>query len=133
MLAMAFVWQFARWRLYSEDPAELSRKGVEFSDKKMYNEAAKEFQKAVSIYNSASARAYHNLGWVYELKGDYPQAIVNYEEAIRRNPKQLPSYERAGYLYYRTELRKKRLEAGEFVVKTDPKIRVISGFRMRIK
>lgn len=122
MLAMAFVSAVCTMApLYSEDPAELSRKGVEFSDKKMYNEAAKEFQKAVSIYNSASARAYHNLGWVYELKGDYPQAIVNYEEAIRRNPKQLPSYERAGYLYYRTGNYEKAVEAGEFVVKTDPK------------
>ncbi len=36
------------------------------------------------------------------VEGRLPGALKNYEEAIRRNPKQLPSYERAGYLYYKT-------------------------------
>lgn len=106
--------------LLADDPAELTRRGVELSDQKKFDEAARQFDRAIEIQDKASAKTYHNRGWVRELKGDHPGALKNYEEAIRRNPKQLPSYERAGYLYYKTGDFDKAVETGEFVIKADP-------------
>ncbi len=106
--------------LFPQDPADLTRKGVQLSEQKKYDEAAKEFNRAIDVYNNASAKTYHNAGWVLELKGDYPGALKYYEEAIKRNPKQLPTYERAGYLYFKTGDFEKAVAAGEFVIKADP-------------
>ena len=107
--------------LHSEDPADVMRKGAQFSDKKMYPEAVKEFQRAIDLYNASSAKAYHNMGYAMELKGDYTGAIKHYEEAVRRNPVQIPSFERVGFLYFKTGEYEKAVSAGEYVLKTDPK------------
>jgi len=106
--------------LHAEDPADLTRRGVDLSEKKQYREAAEQFEKAIDHYNRSSARTYHNMGWVQELKGDHAAALKYYEEAIRRNPGQLPTFERAGYLYFKTGEYEKAVEAGEYVIKKDP-------------
>jgi len=118
--AILLATAFCAARLSADDPAELTRKGVELSEQKKFDEAAKQFDRAIEIQDRASAKTYHNKGWVRELKGDFPGALKNYEEAIRRNPKQLPSYERAGYLYYKTADYDKAVAAGEHVMKADP-------------
>jgi tetratricopeptide (TPR) repeat protein len=68
--------------LLADDPAELTRRGVELSDQKKFDEAARQFDRAIEIQDKASAKTYHNRGWVRELKGDNPGALKNYEEAI---------------------------------------------------
>lgn len=106
--------------LFSADPYQLTKKGVELSDKKFYDEAIIEFKRAIEIYNSSSAKAYHNMGQALELKGDYPQAIVYYEEALKRNPLQVDTYQRIGYMYFKTADYDKAVTAGEYVIKVDP-------------
>ena len=118
--AILFTASVCATAILADDPAELTRKGVELSDRKKYDEAARQFDRAIEIQDSASAKTHHNRGWVRELEGDFPGALKNYEEAIRRNPKQLPSYERAGYLYYKTGDFDRAVEAGEHVIKADP-------------
>ena len=55
--------------------------GVYYAEKKMYNEASKEFRKAIDIDNKYT-NAYVGLGSVYFRMGFYEDAIKFYEEAI---------------------------------------------------
>lgn len=55
--------------------------GVYYAEKKMYNEASKEFKKAIDIDNKYT-NAYVGLGSVYFRMGFYEDAIKFYEEAI---------------------------------------------------
>jgi hypothetical protein len=106
--------------LHAQDPVDHTKKGVQLSDKKAYDEAIKEFGKAIDIYNNSSARAYHNMGQALELKGELKNALPYYEEAIKRNPAQVPSFERLGSLYYQTGDFEKAVATGEHVLKIDP-------------
>lgn len=122
--------------LHPQTPAELTKKGVEYSDKKMYNEAIKEFKKAIEFYDLNSAKSYHNMGWVLELKGELSEAIKHYEEAARRNPVQIHTQERLGYLYFKTGDYEKAVAAGEYVLKLQPQNKEVvqwlpEAYRMR--
>jgi len=102
------------------NPKRINKRGVEFGKKKNYKKAIKEFDKALNFYNKSSAKTYHNMGWIFELQGHHKEAIINYNEAIRRNPKQLPSYVKLGYLYYKTGKYIKAVQIGEYVLKKNP-------------
>ncbi len=106
--------------LKAEIPEELNKRGIELGKQKNYDGATREFNKALTIYNNKSAHALHNLAWVLELKGNFTEAIKNYEEAIRRNPSQLQSYKRLGYLYYKTGEFEKAVEIGELLLREEP-------------
>ncbi|MFH0976732.1 MAG: tetratricopeptide repeat protein [Spirochaetota bacterium] len=110
--------------LYSQqaiDPKKTSERGVQFGQQKRYDEALKEFDAALKLYNTSSSKTYHNKGWVYELKGDIPNALASYEEAVKRNPAQVPSLERVGYLYFQTGKYDEAVLMGERVISLDPK------------
>jgi tetratricopeptide (TPR) repeat protein len=106
--------------LYPQEAKRLNKRGVDFGEQKRYDEAVKEFDKSIDLYNSDSAKTLHNKGWALELKGNYPEAIAAYEEAIRRNPKLVPSMEKAGFLYYTTADYDKAVAMGERILKLDP-------------
>jgi len=107
--------------LYAQDPEELTREGVELGRKQKYEESLQKLDESIKLYNVRSAKTLHNMGYVYELKGEIDKAIPAYEEAVRRNPIQIPSLERLGYLYYKTCLYDKAVATGENVLKLDPK------------
>ncbi|MCX8123982.1 MAG: tetratricopeptide repeat protein [Spirochaetes bacterium] len=107
--------------VYAQDPEDLTREGVELGRKQKYEESLQKLDESIKIYNVRSAKTLHNMGYVYELKGDIANAIPAYEEAVRRNPIQIPSLERLGYLYYKTGLFDKAVATGEQVLKLDPK------------
>ncbi len=114
--------------LSAQSPADLNRRGVELGKQKMYDEAIHEFNKSIKIYDETSARVYHNKGMVLEQKGKFIEAITNYEEAIRRNPGQIVSQERAGYLYYKTDQFEKAVETGEHVISVDPNNKSVASW-----
>ncbi len=123
---------------FSQNSKRYNKRGVEFGKQKRYDEAVKEFDKSIKIYNKNSAKTFHNKGWVYELKGNFPAAIAAYEEAIRRNPEQLLSLERVGYLYYTTGFYDKAVITGENVLKINPANEVVikwlaDAYAMRLK
>lgn len=108
--------------IYSaENPKQLNKNAIELGKKKMYPEAIKEFDKAVDIYDISTAKVLHNRAYASEEKGDVKAAINNYEEALRRNPKQFVSGERVGYIYYRIADYENAVRVGEYVMKLDPK------------
>ena len=104
----------------AESPEVLNRRGVHLGKQKSYEKAIEEFDKALKIYNLSSAKSLHNRAWVLELKGDINEAIKSYEEAIKRNPSQLPSYRRLGYLYYKIGEYEKAVSTGEHILKEEP-------------
>ena len=106
--------------LFAQSSAVRNERGVQYGKQKMFKLALKEFNAAIEIYNKKSAKLYHNKGWVLELKGDFPEAIKSFEEAIRRDPMQLISYEHVGHLYQKTGAYTKAVKSGEFVLKHDP-------------
>ncbi|HXK64743.1 MAG TPA: tetratricopeptide repeat protein, partial [Spirochaetota bacterium] len=101
--------------LYAQDPEELTREGVELGRKQKFDESLQKLDESIKLYNVRSAKTLHNMGYVYELKGEIDKAIPAYEEAVRRNPVQIPSLERLGYLYYKTGLFDKAVATGEHV------------------
>jgi hypothetical protein len=121
ILLILFLFSFPLYSQKAIDPKKTSERGVQFGQQKRYDEALKEFDNAIKSYNTSSSKTFHNKGWVYELKGDIPNAVSAYEEAVKRNPDQVPSLERVGYLYFQTGRFEEAVAAGEHVIQLDPK------------
>ena len=105
----------------AENPKQLNKNAIELGKKKMYPEAIIEFDKAVDIYDISTAKVLHNRAYASEEKGDIKAAINNYEEALRRNPMQIVTGERLGYIYYKTTDYENAVRVGEYVIKIDQK------------
>ena len=106
---------------YSATPESINRHGVQLGKDKMYNEAISEFDRAADKVDKLSAEILHNRGWTQEQMGNYKEAISSYEEALRRNPKQVLTGEKLGLLYYKTGDYINAVRIGEHVLKVDNK------------
>ncbi|MBP7734669.1 MAG: tetratricopeptide repeat protein [Spirochaetes bacterium] len=109
--------------LFSDEDAEdraRHKKAIELGESDRVDEALTIFDKAVEYRKRAMAIAYHNKGYALEKKGDLPQAIKNYEEAWKLNPKQILTGERLCYSHYKTENYERTIQVGEAVLKADP-------------
>lgn len=111
---------FAISSLYADTPQSHNARGKKLGENKLYNEATAEFDKAISAYDDAAAKAYHNRGWAQELAGNYPEAIESYEAALVRNPSQIISGEKLGFLYYQAGDYINAVRVGENVIRLDP-------------
>lgn len=106
--------------IFAQTPSELNRSGVNRAKRGDYAESMKDFDEAIRKVNASSARAYHNLGWTSEQKGRDAEALKYYEQAIERNPQQIPSLERAGELYYDAGKYDAAIVMGERVLALEP-------------
>jgi tetratricopeptide (TPR) repeat protein len=102
------------------EAAKLNKKAVELGNKGYFIDANSNFNKAITILDKETAKTIHNIGWLYELKGEPVNALLFYEEALRRNSEQLHSIERAGNLLYLLKQYDKSIVYGEHALKIDP-------------
>jgi len=112
--------------VYAARAREINTHGIELTKQKKYTSAIKEFDRAIHLYNEESAQTYHNKGWAYELIGDMKSALECYEEAFRRNPAQIISGEKLGFLYYQMGDYDNAVRVGETVLKYDSKNREVT-------
>ena len=68
-----------------QEIAELLKTAKDHFDKENYNQAIKDYDKAIELKPNY-AYAYNNRGIAYNKKGNYDQAIKDYDEAISLNP-----------------------------------------------
>jgi hypothetical protein len=103
----------------SDGPAQ-NRTGVENGTLGRYSDAMRNFSNSIEAYDKDAAKTIHNLGWLYEMKDEPENALLYYDEALRRNPDQLHTLERAGYLRYTLKQYDKAIIHGERALKVDP-------------
>ncbi|HEY1406200.1 MAG TPA: tetratricopeptide repeat protein [Spirochaetota bacterium] len=109
------------YNVYAQEKAiELNRTGVENGTVGRYSDAMKDFTRAIGMYDVEAAKTIHNLGWLYELKDEPENALLFYDEALRRNPDQIDTLERAGYLRYSLKQYDQAIVLGERALKLDP-------------
>lgn len=83
--------------------------GLVYADREQYNQAIREFKKALSL-NPGAANVHANLGAVYVLQGFYNKAVDAYEKALKLRPKKGKFYNSLANLYYQV-LREYRLSS----------------------
>ena len=110
----------AGFSIYAQSASEFNRRGVEKAKSNNLNSAIEDFDSAIEKNDISSAKVYHNMGHVAELKGDETNALKYYEEALSRDPNLIPSLERACELYSKSGLYANAIISGEKVLKLDP-------------
>ncbi len=119
--------------VFAQSPDELNSQGVQSAvDNDLY-QAMNDFEKAISVNDKKAAMNYHNIGYIFEEQQNIAEAINNYEEAIKRNPVQIQSYERAGYLNFKQKNMEKAIAIGEGGLKVDPKNKEIPKWLFKAK
>jgi tetratricopeptide (TPR) repeat protein len=78
---------------------EAIRKGLDYSNKGMYDEAIVEFTKAIDA-NPRSAAAFYNRGLAYHKNRRSDEAMSDYTRAIAINPKDSEFYYNRGIIQY---------------------------------
>lgn len=106
--------------LYAVNPKAMNRRGVHMGEKKLYNSAIQQFDKSITHYDKFSSHVYHNKAYALEKQGKKVLATKFYEEALKRNPRQILTGENLGYLYYRMQDYINAVRIGEHVLKYDP-------------
>lgn len=106
--------------LYAKDAVILNREGVKAGRAGDFDSALSKFSESVDIADKGTAKVFHNKAWIFEQNGDNENALKYYEKAIERNPKQVPSLEKAGYLNYLKGDYIRAVELGERVLSLDP-------------
>lgn len=63
---------------------QLNQQGDEFFQAKQYDDALEAYTKAVQL--KPIAGAYYHLGWIYNDRDEYDQALAALQQAVRLNP-----------------------------------------------
>jgi len=83
---------------YPEKERAYNNLGVLYKDRKEYDSAIKEYQKALEI-DPNYAYAYYNLGIVYHDLGEQNRALEAYQKSIELNPRNVDAHNNLGALY----------------------------------
>jgi tetratricopeptide (TPR) repeat protein len=84
----------------------LIRPGIAYSEKKLYDHAISDFNRAIDLGPSdAEVYVYSNRGLVYSKKNRYDQAISDFNKAIKINPGTAELYINRGMVYFKLNQR----------------------------
>jgi len=81
----------------SRDAKFYNNRGIAFGEKREYDQAISDFDKAIEI-NPRYITAYNNRGVIYRLKGQYDKAISDFNKAIEMNPLDAEGYNNLAWL-----------------------------------
>jgi tetratricopeptide (TPR) repeat protein len=84
---------------FAQQSEEAVKKGLDYSNKGMYDEAAVEFTKAI-VSNPGNAVAYYNRGLAYHKNHKPAEALSDYTRAIELDPANAEIYYNRGIIRY---------------------------------
>lgn len=93
--------------------------GMDFYEKKMYDEAIKEFTQAIEK-KSDFARAYYQRGLAYQSLGKLEKAVTDYTVAISLGLSEAEIYYNRGIAYYYNDYPDKAIEDWSRAIDIDP-------------
>ena len=76
---------------------QYNQQGDELFEAKQYDEALEVYLKAVQL--KPMALAYYHIGWIYNDKDDYDQAVSPLQQSVRLNPNDAVVLSELGYSY----------------------------------
>src|SRR5437660_3752908 len=76
---------------------QYNQQGNGFFDAKQYDDALEAYEKAVQL--KPIAAAYYHIGWIYNDRDNYDQAITALQQAVRYNANDEDSFYELGYAY----------------------------------
>jgi len=91
-----------------------------YRELKLYDEAIKEYLKAIKIDPESSADAHYNLANVYRELKLYDEAIKEYLKAIKANPSLAGCYNNLAFIYYQEGLYQKAISWLKRGMEIDP-------------
>lgn len=98
--------------------------GTLYLDKKLYVQATKLFQKALSTKEEVEpenrALVYNALGFTHFAQQQYDLAVRQYKEALKLNPEYVKALNNLGHVYERKQLVAPALEAYEQSLQYEP-------------
>lgn len=86
-------------RIISENAAFYESRGLAYLDKRQYDKAILDFNKALKI-NPAGAQLYHHRGRAYAEQGQHALAISDYTRALEIDPRYGDAYFNRGLAYH---------------------------------
>jgi len=105
----------------SLEAGEFFNLGYKAQEKGLYDEALKNYSKAISL-NPKIAQVYNNRGLVYYFMKDFPKAESNFEKAIELDPKLSMAYNNKAIIYYERRLYEQAIKFFNTVIELDPKL-----------
>src|SRR6266567_2425703 len=76
---------------------QYNQQGDSLFEAKQYDDALEAYEKAVQLKPIASA--YYHIGWIYNDRDDYDQALTALQQAVRYNANDSSSFYELGYAY----------------------------------
>lgn len=93
------LWQLKSASLIGYNDTSLhSEIGLFLTDRGFFDEARKEFEKAL-IYHDDLSGIYNNWGYYYSKKGDYDEAVAAFKKAIELGPRNYTYNNNLGLVY----------------------------------
>ncbi len=104
---------------YSDCPEAHNNRGVIFVERGLYDNALRDFNKAIEI-RQYYPDAYYNRGLTYDKQGLYDKAIPEYSKAVQINNKYLDAYYNRGVLYGKLGLFRQAISDYTSVIALNP-------------
>ena len=88
---------------------QYNQQGNDLFEAKQYDDAFEAFTKAVELKPIASA--YYHIGWIYNDREDYDQALIALQQSVRLNPNEAVTLSELGYSYRKLKRYPEALDA----------------------